>query len=163
MKKTLRFSLLSMLLMLCGSMFAADDVTIVAENSLSGIADETPITVSGYTFTAFKNEGTTAPTYNANGKDVRLYAKNTLTIKASKAITKVVITCQNPQSGSVYNGNDMMYGEAGGKKVTTSKDSDTQVTFSGFSDNTLFICNDYTEAKAGTQLRIVTMVITYAE
>ena len=90
MKKTLRFSLLSMLLMLCGSMFAADDVTIVAENSLSGIADETPITVSGYTFTAFKSEGSTAPTYNANGKDVRLYAKNTLTIKvASGSMSKI--------------------------------------------------------------------------
>ena len=90
MKKTLRFSLLSMLLMLCGSIYAADDVTIVAENSLSGIADETPITVSGYTFTAFKNEGSTAPTYNANGKDVRLYAKNTLTIKvASGSMSKI--------------------------------------------------------------------------
>ena len=57
----------------------------------------------------------------------------------------------------------MMYGEAGGKRITVKKDSDTQVTFSGFSSNSLFICNDYTEAKAGTQLRIVKMVITYAE
>ena len=89
MNKTLRFSLLSMLMMLCGSVFAADDVTIPA-SSLSGIADNTPITVSGYTFTALKNEGTTAPTYNTNNDDVRLYAKNTLTIKAgSGSMTKI--------------------------------------------------------------------------
>ena len=97
MKKTLRFSLLSMLLMLCGSIYAADDVTIVAENSLSGIADETPITVSGYTFTAFKNEGTTAPTYNANGKDVRLYAKNTLTIKVASGNMSKITFNLSPQ------------------------------------------------------------------
>lgn len=81
--------MLSMLMMLCGSVFAADDVTIKA-SSLSGIADNTPITVSGYTFTALKNDGTTAPTYNSNNDDVRLYAKNTLTIKAgSGSITKI--------------------------------------------------------------------------
>ena len=97
MKKTLRFSLLSMLLMLCGSIYAADDVTIVAENSLSGIADETPITVSGYTFTAFKNEGSTAPTYNANGKDVRLYAKNTLTIKVASGNMSKITFNLSPQ------------------------------------------------------------------
>ena len=114
------------------------------------------------TFAGGENENN-SPKYYTSGNAIRMYAKNTLTIKASKEITKVVLTCANPQSGSVYNGNDMMYGEAGGKKVTTTKDSDTQVTFSGFSDKTLFICNDHTEAKAGTQLRIVSMVITYAE
>ena len=88
MNKTLRFSLLSMLLMLCGSMFAADDVTISADK-LSGLP-EGPVTVSGYTFTADKAEGKTAPAYNTNGNDVRLYALNTLNIKsASGNMTKI--------------------------------------------------------------------------
>ena len=88
MNKTLRFSLLSMLMMLCGSIYAADDVTISAEQ-LSGLP-EGPVTVSGYTFTADKGEGKTAPAYNTNGKDVRLYALNTLNIKsASGNMTKI--------------------------------------------------------------------------
>ena len=88
MNKKLRFSLLSMLMMLCGSVFA-DDVTIVAETSLSGMADNTPITASGFTFTALKNSGGSAPTFNATGKDVRLYDKNTLQIEGG-TMTKIV-------------------------------------------------------------------------
>ena len=149
-----------------GGEVSGNSITVTTSSfGLSNAEDAGTLTLSdGTTLTFAGGENTNnTPKYYTSGNAIRMYAKNTLTIKASKAITKVVITCQNPQSGSVYNGNDMMYGEAGGKKVTTSKDSDTQVTFSGFSDNTLFICNDYTEAKAGTQLRIVTMVITYAE
>ncbi len=133
-----------------------------------GLANQTDLgTLSltdGTTLTFSIGEGSTSPKfYTGGGGAARMYAKNTLTITATKAITKVVITCTDPQSGTPYNGNDMMYGEAGGKKVTMKKDSDTQVTFSGFSANSLFICNDYTEAKAGTQLRILKLVITYAE
>ena len=56
MNKKLRFSMLSVLMMLCGSMFA-DDVTIVAETSLTELADNTAITVEGFTFKALKNSG----------------------------------------------------------------------------------------------------------
>ena len=114
-------------------------------------------------FAGGENTNNSPKFYDGGGGAVRMYAKNTLTISAQKAITKVVITCTDPASGTVYNGNDMMYGEAGGKRVTVKKDSDTQVTFSDFSSKSLFICNDHTEAKAGTQLRILKMVITYAE
>ena len=88
MNKKLRFSMLSVLMMLCGSMFA-DDVTIVAETSLTGLADNTAITVEGFTFKALKNSGGSTPTYNAGGKDARLYAKNTLTIQGG-TMTKIV-------------------------------------------------------------------------
>jgi len=88
MNKKLRFSMLSVLMMLCGSMFA-DDVTIVAETSLTGLADNTAITVEGFTFKALKNSGGSTPTYNSGGKDARLYAKNTLTIQGG-TMTKIV-------------------------------------------------------------------------
>ena len=149
-----------------GGEVSGNSITVsMSSFGLSNAEDAGTLTLSdGTTLTFAGGENTSnTPKYYTSGSAIRVYAKNTLTIKASKAITKVVITCANPQSGTVYNGNDMMYGEAGGKRVTTSKDSDTQVTFSGFSNSTLFICNDHTEAKAGTQLRIVTMVITYAE
>ena len=69
----------------------------------------------------------------------------------------MVLTCT-----ASYLGNDQLFGEADGQKVTVAK-GDTDVTFSGFSSQTLKIVNDYTEAKAGTQLRIVSITITYAE
>ena len=56
-----------------------------------------------------------------------------------------------------------MFGEAGGSKVTTNKDSDTQVTFSNFNNSTLKIVNDHTAASSGTQLRIVSIEITFAK
>ena len=41
-------------------------------------------------FTAAKNGGSTAPTYNANADDYRIYAKGTLTISSSAVIKKAV-------------------------------------------------------------------------
>jgi hypothetical protein len=103
-------------------------------------------------------ENTNAPKYYNSGSNARVYAKNSLTIKsASKKITKVVLTCT-----ANYLGNDQLYGEADGNKVTVTK-ADPDVTFSGFSSQTLKIVNDYTEAKAGTQLRIESITIIYAE
>ena len=149
-----------------GGEVSGNTITVtMADFGLANATDAGTLTLTDGTklvFAGGENANNT-PKYYTSGSAIRMYAKNTLTISASKAITKVVLTCNEPANGSYYNGNDMMYGEAGGKRITVKKDSDTQVTFSGFSSNSLFICNDYTEAKAGTQLRIVKMVITYAE
>lgn len=107
-------------------------------------------------FSAEENQN--APKYYNSGTNARVYAKNSLTIKsASKNITKVVLNCT-----ANYLGNEQLFGEADGKKVTVEKGS-TDITFSGFSSQILKIVNDYTEASAGTQLRIVSITITYAE
>lgn len=45
---------------------------------------------SGYTFATGKNGGSSNPTYNRTGRDVRLYAKNQITISASNTITQIV-------------------------------------------------------------------------
>ncbi len=87
MKKTLRFSILSMLLMLCGTAFA-DEVTISAADMQNAATEAT--TVNGITFLAEKNNGSTAPTFNANAGDFRIYAKGTLTVSAEQNITKMV-------------------------------------------------------------------------
>ncbi len=87
MKKTLRFSILSMLLMLCGTAFA-DEVTISAADMQNPATEAT--TVNGITFLAEKNNGSTAPTFNANAGDFRIYAKGTLTVSAEQNITKMV-------------------------------------------------------------------------
>lgn len=58
--------------------------------------------------------------------------------------------------------NNQGTGTIEGDKVTPSKSGDA-VTFSGFSTTTFQIVNDHTENKAGTQLRIVSMEVTYAD
>ena len=108
------------------------------------------------TFAAEENEN--APKYYTSGKAARVYAKNSMTIKsASKNMTKVVLTCV-----ANYLGNEQLYGEADSKKVTVKRE-DVTLAFSDFSSKTLKIVNDYTEAKSGTQLRIVSIEITYAK
>ncbi len=117
----------------------------------------------GTKITFDKGEGTTAPAYyGGNFASVRIYAKNTVTIVANKKITKVAITTTSPNSGTKYNGNDTAYAE-GGSKVNINKESDTSVSFSGLNATTVTIVNDHSEAKGGTQLRISSMTITYAE
>lgn len=50
-----------------------------------------PLVQSPYTFSADKNSGSTTPTQNPNSKDIRLYAKNSLTISTSSGkICKIV-------------------------------------------------------------------------
>ena len=140
-------------------------VITMSDFGLENQADATTLTAGDGTTLTFSQEGgKNAPKYyTAAGGSVRMYALNSLTIKSSKTITKVVITASDPYQGTAYNGNDMMYGEANGNKVTTKKDSDTQVTFSGFSSNELKIVNDFTGNSGGTQLRVAKVTITYAK
>lgn len=132
---------------------------------LSNQADATTLTADdGTTLTFSKEDGKNAPKYyEAAGGAIRMYALNSLTITSSKTITKVVVTTTEPYQGTAYNGNDTMFGEADGKKVTMKKNSDTQVTFSDFSSKTLKIVNDHSSNSGGTQLRIMKITITYAD
>ncbi len=74
MKKIFSLLLLAMAFV---SAWAAD-VTINAGPLTNGVFTQDP-----YTLTFAKNNGTTDPTYNANGGDFRLYAKGTLTISTT--------------------------------------------------------------------------------
>ena len=110
-----------------------------------------------------KGSGSTAPAYyDGDYASVRVYANNTVTIKASKKITKIEITTTDPSSSDKYNGSDGAYAEGGSTKVNISKDSDTKVSFSGLNSAEVKITN-YNEANSKNQLRIKQMVITYAE
>lgn len=44
----------------------------------------------GFTIITAKNNGASAPAYNPTGKDLRIYAKGTITISSEKPITKLV-------------------------------------------------------------------------
>lgn len=89
MIKTLRYSMLSLLMLVCGMASATTiDFTQLA---ITKTSDGFTLTSDGYTFTASKEKGQTAPTQNGTSKDIRLYAKNSLTV-SGKGFTKMVFT-----------------------------------------------------------------------
>ena len=98
----------------------------------------------GTVITVDQNGGKTAPAYNANYKEIRLYANNKMTIKANKNIAKIVLTC----------GHDNTKGDCVGNTTAT-------VSFSG---NTVTYTNTFTDTSGGgVQLRIKTIEIFYAK
>lgn len=125
------------------SVTGSDEVTVdFNAQGWADKADPTTVTLSNGTTIEFGagENGTNSPVFYSATKGVRVYAKNTITVKGSKAIAKIVMNCDS-YNGTDYIGNDMLYAKEEGKTVT--------------------ICNDHTEAKGGTQLRIQTMVITF--
>ena len=115
----------------------------------------------GTTITFDKGDGTNAPAFYTATKGVRMYAKNTLTIKSSKKITSVKLDCDK-YNNVEYVGNEQLYGQAGSTKIAPTKNG-TVVTFTPIDNSSFLILNDFTGTSGGTQLRIVTMTITYAE
>ena len=124
------------------SVTGADEVTVdLDKQGWTDKAAATTITLTNGTTIEFgAGENTTPPAYYSATHGIRVYAKNTITIKGSKKIAKVVLNCDS-YSGTDYVGNEMLYANEADKNVT--------------------ICNDNTEAKGGVQLRVKTMVITF--
>ena len=142
--------------------------TVVMSDAYSscteGSVEAGTITFGDATITFEKNDGNNAPMYYWNKKEslrsVRMYAKNSMEMTATKNIAKVVINCAAPYQGTNYNGNDQMTTTAG----TISKSADKlSVTIDGINSKSFTLANEYTASTKGTQLRIVSMTITYAE
>ena len=68
------------------------ETVTITPSAVSGSADPYTFTIdaAGYSLTAKKNTGSNAPTINASNKDVRIYAKGTLTISASNTMSTIV-------------------------------------------------------------------------
>ncbi len=96
----------------------------------------------GSTVTFAQNGGNNQPTYYTATKGIRVYALNTMTFSCTKQIATITITCDS-QSGTNYTGNDTATVE--------------------FSDTGAVYCNYHTSTSGGTQLRVQTITITYAE
>ena len=69
----------------------------------------------------------------------------------------MVLNCVQSRTG-----NETLKAEVTDNTVQVFK-TDTQLTFSGFSGNAINIINDHTSNSGGTQVRIVSIQITYAE
>lgn len=117
----------------------------------------------GTTIAVAQEDGKSAPIYHESTKIIRIYARNSLTINAgSKKISKVELA-YDTYNGTAYKGNDDMYGEAGGSKITPTKD-DKNVTFSNVNNSTLKVVNWLESGNSGgTQFRITGITITYAQ
>ena len=130
------------------------DVTIAASGmGLSNNTAWTTTTVSGVTFTADGGGNTNTPKYFDNGTNLRMYPKNSLTISAGKKIASVVLTCT---AGSVANGN--VGAEPGSVNV-----ADPTVTISGINSTSVKITNNDGSTGAASQIRIVSIAISFAE
>lgn len=145
---------------------AGESITIQAANMK--FEDKKPATSYTYTdgtvITFGQGEGTTPPAYyGPNYAAVRLYAKNTMIIKAKKTIVSVSIKTTDGFKGKLYNGNDKAYILNGTAQVPIKKVNDTNVKFEPLSNSTVTLVNDFTENKGGTQLRISAITITYAK
>lgn len=149
-----------------GEVSTADADVVYTPSTDYGYEEKQPITTvatlgDGTTVTITQNDGYTAPAYYPG--EARIYAKNVITLSSSKKIEKVIINCASPASGKNYNGNDEAYATDGTHKVTVEKNSDTQVQFTGLDGKKVDIVNDYSGTSGGTQLRIKSMAIYYAD
>ena len=98
MNKILRISMIAVLALIANFSFAGVSTIDFTNLAVKTVSDENNKENNGYTFTsgdftftAKKNKGQVAPTQNANTKDLRHYAKNTITISGAK-MTKMVFT-----------------------------------------------------------------------
>lgn len=114
------------------------------EQGLSNGAEAKEFTLSDGTKITFAQGGNTnnSPKFYTATKGIRVYADNTITFAGSKAIAKIVMTCDS------YNGTDYV-----GNTTAT-------VTFNG---NNVVYTNYNGEGKGGVQLRVKTITITYAQ
>lgn len=98
MKKILRISMIAVLALIANFSFAGVSTIDFTKLTVKAVSDENNKENNGYTFTSGdfnfttkKNKGQNAPTQNTNTKDLRHYAKNSITISGAK-MTKMVFT-----------------------------------------------------------------------
>lgn len=98
MNKILRISMIAVLALIANVSFAGVSTIDFTKLSVKTVSDADNKENNGYsftsgdfTFTAKKNNSQTAPTQNGNSKDLRHYAKNSITISGAK-MTKMVFT-----------------------------------------------------------------------
>lgn len=97
-----------------------------------------------------------APKYYNTGTNIRMYPKNTVTITASKNISKVVFNVDEYQ-GTICNAS----GDISASPGTIAVDGKV-VTVSGISDKSTVITNTSSATGTASQIRVISIEITYA-
>ena len=141
----------------------AGETLTITPSAVSGSADPYTFTIdaTGYSLTAKKNSGSTAPTYNATNKDVRVYAKGTVTLIAPKAMGTIVFNL------SAQGKKRLAPITASVGTIATQASDDATVTWTGDATEVTFTVGDNANygsdgaTKAG-QLCFGTMTVTTA-
>ena len=134
--------------------------TITVNAADFGVANGTEMgtqTLSDGTKLVFDGGGNSnAPKYYNSGTNIRMYPKNTVTITASKNISKVVFNVDEYQ-GTICNASGNITASPG----TIALDGKV-VTVSGISDKSTVITNTSSATGAASQIRIISIEITYS-
>lgn len=114
--------------------------------------------VDGTTLTFDGGGNTNPPKYYNSGESIRMYPKNSMTVKANgKTIQAIQLSCTE-QSGTLCNADGKISASPG--SVATSGND---VNVSGINSASTTITNTNGETGAASQLRFDKLVITYAE
>ncbi len=89
MNKLLRYSFIAILAFICNFAFAGETTIDFTKQTVTTTDDGYTFKSGDFTFAAVKNNGSAKPTQNPTTKDLRHYAKNSLTITGAK-MTKIV-------------------------------------------------------------------------
>lgn len=155
-------------LALAASTAMATDVTVTMANCSIPASDAefsfTTGTTPDFTFTCKKNSGSTNPTYNTNDKDLRIYAKGTLTIAAPEGVTLEAISFNISTAGkkrltTITASEGTMTQPGNGSYVTDWAGSTNSVTFTVGDKATL----GTDDSKKAGQLDFDKVTITYSE
>lgn len=111
----------------------------------------------GTTLTFDGGGNTSAPKYYDGGKNIRMYPKNTMTVKASKKIAAVVLNVDK-YNGTICNASGDITANPG--SVSTAEQV---VTISSVNATSTVITNTSTTTGPQSQLRWVSMTIYYVE
>lgn len=139
MVKTLRYTLMAVVAMVANFSFA--QTTINFKQQTVTLKDKVgyTLTAEGYTFTADKADGQTVPTQNTTSKDLRHYAKNTLTI-SGPSMKQIVFTMSDAgkkQWGDVTPSEGQVTVDTeNGITTWNNTNGSTTVTFTVGTDNT---------------------------
>lgn len=159
MNKILRYSFIALLAFICDFAFAGETTIDFTKLTVTTTKDSYTLKSGDFTFAAVKNNGGTAPTQNGNSKDLRHYAKNTLTITGAK-MTKIVFAMSD---AGLKQWADITASEG---KITIDKDAKT-TTWENATGSTAITLTVGDENKYGTnetkkagQFDISSVVIT---
>ena len=126
-----------------------------------GIANGTAVTTlnlsDGTTLTFDGGGNTNAPKYYTAGTNVRMYPKNSMTVNSSKKIASIVINCDTYNS-TLCNAAEQVTASAG---AVTFSGSD--INIGSIDATTTIVTNANGSTGAASQIRMITMTITYAE
>ena len=139
MVKTLRYTLMAVVAMVANFSFAQTTIDFTKQTVTLKDKVGYTLTAEGYTFEADKAAGTTVPTQNTNSKDLRHYAKNTLTISgpAMKEIVFTMSAAGKKQWGDVTPSEGQVTVDTeNGITTWTNTNGSTTVTFTVGTDNT---------------------------